>query len=292
MDLWAVMRWEGCGTGEIFGGAVSELPMPPGWGKRSPAFWVIGVLTAAAGVYCAGKAVLAAAQAFWIAAAIAACAAAVLLISAVAVAFVTVGRNRLRTSVDETGTTLATAWAKLWWLAAWFAAVIVGLTLFMFYGGRLGGWAADFRVRSVGWSAIALVAAVVGLGGVVRASHREPPRLRLSGEGVDLLDATGRFTLSWNDITNITGEAPSVKGFHSIAFEHGNGASSVIATSSAYAPDEVVLYWLIRHYWLHPEARAELTNGAAPEILLGREVNGCWEPDPRYAHLDLWERFR
>lgn len=29
-----------------------------------------------------------------------------------------------------------------------------------------------------------------------------------------------------------------------------------------------------------------------PDILVDREVNGRWEPDLRYSHLDWWVRFR
>lgn len=103
-------------------------------------------------------------------------------------------------------------------------------------------------------------------------SRREPPRLCLSAAGVDLRDAAGQFSLSWNDISNITGKALSTKGFRPIVFEHGNGAPSVIGGASGYAPDGALLFWLIRHYWLHPEARGELTNGAAIERLTAKNV--------------------
>jgi hypothetical protein len=32
-------------------------------------------------------------------------------------------------------------------------------------------------------------------------------------------------------------------------------------------PNGAALYWMIRHYWLHPENRIELTDGRALERL-------------------------
>ena len=34
-----------------------------------------------------------------------------------------------------------------------------------------------------------------------------------------------------------------------------------------YAPNGAALYWMVRHYWKHPEDRAELTDGRALERL-------------------------
>ena len=145
--------------------------------------WVILILTAAGGLYCTAKTVLAVTQTHWIEAAIGASAVVVLLISAVGMAFVLFGRKRLRASFDATGTTLRVGRAMFWWLGVWFGAVIIGLVLFELYGSHLGGWAADFRVRTVGWLGFALVAAVGGLGLIVRAARREQPRLFLSATG-------------------------------------------------------------------------------------------------------------
>jgi len=49
----------------------------------------------------------------------------------------------------------------------------------------------------------------------------------------------------------------------------------VIAGASAYAPDGAALFWLIRYYWRHPEARGELTNGTAIERLATSSVTAA-----------------
>jgi len=250
---------------------VDELPQPEGWNARAWQFRSVFALAGAAGLYCAAQAAVAATQTHWISAAIKASATAVLLIAAAA-AFTALRPNRLRASFGTNGTVLTVAWGRIWWLAVWFGAAIVGLVLFLFYGGHLSSWAADFRVRSIGWLAVALAAAVVGLALAIRAGRREPPRLRLSIEGVDHRDAAGRFTLSWDEVTDITGIAPSNKAIRPIVFEHNTAAPSVLTGASAYAPDSAVLFWLIRHYWLHPEARTELTNGTAVERLASKNV--------------------
>jgi len=250
---------------------MGDLPTPEGWNNRTWQFWSVFALTGAGGLYCATKTVLAATKTHWISAAISASAAAVLLIAAAA-ALTALRPNQLQASVDNHGTELTVQWARIRWLAVWFAAVIVGLVLFLLYGAHLSRWAADFRIRSIGWLTIALTAAVAGLALAIRASRREPPRLRLSTEGIDHRDAAGQFTLAWDEITNITGLAPSNKAIRPIVFHHNTTAPSVITGTSAYAPDGAALFWLIRHYWLHPEARTELTNGTAIERLTSKNL--------------------
>jgi hypothetical protein len=254
--------------------AMSDLPKPEGWNTRYLLFGSLLVFAACGGAYFAFKTVLALAHTHWLASAIGTAAAVALLIPAVWIALMLTGVGRLRASADETGTTLGVV-AMIKWTGIWFGAVVVGIVLYLVFGSHVTEFSPDFRVRSFGWLGIALLAGVLGLGLVFRAGRRELPALRLSAGGVDFHDAISRFTLAWGQISDITGVLPasadknkrSGNGFRPIVFEHRDGEPAVIPNAALYAPGGRVLFWMIRHYWRHPQERAELANGVAVERL-------------------------
>ena len=123
------------------------------------------------------------------------------------------------------------------------------------------------RFRAVGWLGTMLVGAILGVVLVTRARRLERPALQISGDGVVFHDAVSRFALSWNEIDDITGVLAQTKSQRPIVFARGDGATEVIGNAALYAPGGEALYWMIRHYWLHPHERGELTNGVAVERL-------------------------
>lgn len=245
---------------------MNDLPTPQGWNTRVRANGSILVITGSGGAYFVYMTVRAAEHTHWLASAVTAAAAVALLLGAVSIALPLAGRGRLRASFDATGSTLLAA-AVVRWLGVWFSSVIVGTVLYLSFGSHMRDDLPDVRFRSIGWLAIVLVAAVVGLGLVIRASRRERPALRLCADGVVFHDAVVRFTVSWDEIRDITGVVPQGKGQRPIAFERRDGAPAIIANAALYAPGGVALFWMIRHYWHHPRERAELTNGVAIERL-------------------------
>ncbi len=46
-----------------------------------------------------------------------------------------------------------------------------------------------------------------------------------------------------------------------------DGSEKVIGGLNNYVPTGVALYWLVRHYWKHPEDRIELVDTRAAERL-------------------------
>lgn len=102
---------------------------------------------------------------------------------------------------------------------------------------------------------------------VFRNVKRGRPALTLAAEGVDYLDASVKFTVSWDEVTDIVGIAPKGKTFRPVVFERKDGPPVVIANAAARSPGGRALFWMIRHYWLHRAVGAELVNGVAVERL-------------------------
>ena len=117
---------------------------------------------------------------------------------------------------------------------------------------------------------VVIGAGAVGVGLVLRAARRPRPALRLSADGVDFHDAVTQFTLSWDEIENISGVAIGTRGFRPVVFESGGAEPSVIGSAALYVPGGVALFWMIRHYWRHPGERGDLSNGVAIERLKSR----------------------
>ena len=46
-----------------------------------------------------------------------------------------------------------------------------------------------------------------------------------------------------------------------------DGKEEIISVADIYVPGGVALYWLVRHYWRHPEDRTELVDTRAKERL-------------------------
>jgi hypothetical protein len=250
----------------IGAGSVNDLPKPQGWNTRVRRYGSILVITGSGGAYFVYKTVRAAEHTHWLASAVTAAAAVAFLVPAVSIGLSLAGRGRLRASFDATGTTLLVA-AVARWLGVWFASVSVGTVLYLLFGSHMHDDLPDVRFRSIGWLGAVLVGGVLGLGLVIRASRRERPALRLCADGVILHDAVVRYTVSWDEIRDITGVVPQGKSLRPIVFERGDGAPAVVGNAALYAPGGVALFWMIRHYWRHPHERAELANGVAIERL-------------------------
>ncbi|MFV8166822.1 hypothetical protein ACNQVK_32730 [Mycobacterium sp. 134] len=93
------------------------------------------------------------------------------------------------------------------------------------------------------------------------------PLLRLGPHSVTYVDGTSSRTESWDGITDITDVPPNRNSRHPICLVRKYDRAIVIENASFYAPSGAALYWMVRHYWLHPENRMELTDGRALERL-------------------------
>jgi hypothetical protein len=49
--------------------------------------------------------------------------------------------------------------------------------------------------------------------------------------------------------------------------------SNHVVNAANFTPHGVALYWMMRHYWRHPEDRIELTDGRALERLRNEDFD-------------------
>lgn len=97
--------------------------------------------------------------------------------------------------------------------------------------------------------------------------------LKLSPDGFEVADVV-RITAtgSWADVVDVVDVAPKgSNGRCPAVMVMKDGPPQVINALDAVWPYGNALYWMIRHYWLHPESRGELTNGRAIERLRAEE---------------------
>lgn len=106
------------------------------------------------------------------------------------------------------------------------------------------------------------------LGLVAFARRGRGTYFRLSADQVEYADLIRTRTLSWDRVANILDAAPRSRAHHPIVFAL-NGAADVLVVPNVdgFAPSGAALYWMVRHYWLHPENRHELENGTALDRL-------------------------
>lgn len=111
---------------------------------------------------------------------------------------------------------------------------------------------------------ISMVGALFARGGLghvyLMPSGFEISELRRTGEGL------------WDDVTDVSDETSDRRAAQPIELVMKDGSTHVINGAATYTPHGAVLYWMVR-YWLHPEDRAELTDGRAVERLRNEDFD-------------------
>jgi len=97
--------------------------------------------------------------------------------------------------------------------------------------------------------------------------------LKLSPEGFEVTNSVTTTTSgAWDDVVDVVDQAPKgTSAYCPAVMVMGEGPPQVIKSVDGYGPYGSAIYWAIRHYWLHPENRGELTNGRAIERLEAQE---------------------
>lgn len=109
--------------------------------------------------------------------------------------------------------------------------------------------------------AIPVIAALIAL---INASAKGGVGcMRLTPHGFEVANIFTTNCASWTDIVEITDKAPDTRVRLPIVVITKEGPPQVIRGANGYTPRGRALYWMIRHYWLHPENRVELTDGRA-----------------------------
>lgn len=116
-----------------------------------------------------------------------------------------------------------------------------------------------------------MAAGVITIGGlIVGVQRREAGHLKFTPAMIDIADVLRTRTLEWNDIVDVKDHSESKDGKNagrSVVLCLRDGSERVIGALGMYVPTGVPLYWMVRHYWRHPEDRMEFVDGRAAERL-------------------------
>lgn len=247
---------------------MKHLPRPEGWWNKQAALLGVAVMfTGGLGAFFTVKTVGEIEHTHWMAVTITAAAAVGFLICAVAATLMVAGRGSLRASFGSAGTTFLPPPVTKW-VALVAVSLIVAPALYMTYGSRVADDLPELSGKDYGRLLVMVVAGVVLLIVTARRSlSGRRPVLTISADGIEFDDLSTRFTIDWDDVTDIVGHLPKRRYFRPVVFERKSGPLLAINNASSYVPGGRALFWLIRFYWLHPAHRSELATGAAIDRL-------------------------
>ncbi|WP_197373255.1 hypothetical protein [Mycolicibacterium baixiangningiae] len=92
--------------------------------------------------------------------------------------------------------------------------------------------------------------------------------VRLTTAGIENTDLIRTKFYAWDDIADVLDEPHKKRTRKAVVLALEDGSEAIIEGADLYVPRGVGLYWMVRHYWLHPEERSELTDGRAYERLV------------------------
>lgn len=92
--------------------------------------------------------------------------------------------------------------------------------------------------------------------------------LKFTPATVEIADVVKTRVLEWDDIVDVKDHSDTKDGKkagRSVVLCLRDGTEEVIGGLNLYVPTGVPLYWMVRHYWKHPEDRMELVGHRAAE---------------------------
>ena len=122
-------------------------------------------------------------------------------------------------------------------------------------------------VVSIALWVLALLAVVALAAGIRRGGGGY---LKFTPTRIEIADVLKTRVVAWNDVVDVRDVASTTKanqGGKAVVLCLSEGAEEVVSGLPLYVPRGVSLYWLVRHYWKHPEHRDELIDGRAPRRL-------------------------
>lgn len=250
-------------------GMVRELPKPEQWRDRP-------VLTAVAFLFgltfagvCAWWGVAGLVRSQYLTALVMLGCAVTVLCGLLGAAIAKLGWVTPCASVDAQGTLLRID-SFVTWLCCAAAVVIIpsgALFVVLVLTGGLDIPVASDRQR--GFLAVLMGLAVIGGFGILAAMAKRGGlgHVRLTRTGFEIAALARTSHGLWANVREVSDEAVDKRAQHPVDVEMKNGSNHVVNGAANFTPHGVALYWMVRHYWLHPEDRAELTDGRAVERL-------------------------
>jgi hypothetical protein len=191
------------------------------------------------------------------------------LVVVAALNLVAFGRTSLRAESDSEGTLLRPDRLFSTLMMVGFASVIPSGIVFIRYAptGTLDiPMSRGYQIFSPIVMAFAVVTVVVGLVSALRRGGIG--YLKLTPTGIDVANTLSTKAVNWDDVVDIRDRADTKKRTRkAIVFCLRDGSEEIVDGADFYVPRGVALYWMVRHYWRHPDDRPELTDGRALERL-------------------------
>lgn len=92
--------------------------------------------------------------------------------------------------------------------------------------------------------------------------------VKLTQQGVDVADMVRTKSCGWDELDTVSDHSEVTKRTRrAVVLSPRSGNEVVIEGADFYVPTGAPLYWMIRHYWRHPEDRMELVDARAGERL-------------------------
>ncbi|MDQ2638886.1 MAG: hypothetical protein M3Y83_18655 [Actinomycetota bacterium] len=183
--------------------------------------------------------------------------------------------NTLRGIADATGTTLRPDPVAVWLIGISFVGALVSSASFVTFV-SLGEADVPFNSPGREWRALALMSAllVLSAGGLIALIKRRGSGYLVLGPlGFENSDIVHTRKGTWDEVLDVTDQAPQKPSRHPICIVMKDDKPIVVQNASGYAPSGAALYWMVRHYWKHPENRGELTDGRALDRLRNEQFD-------------------
>lgn len=248
--------------------SVLELPDPAGW--RGGQRFVAVAIVATAGVvtFYAYLGVAAATRGKYLTTAVTIGWAAFLLSFIAAMLLVALGRTTARTTSDATGFTIRPDRRFSAVMLIGIAAVIPSCALFTVFAPFGAIEFANTRLSQTIWPVATGFLVFIGISGLITAWRRGGiGHVMLTPAMIENADILKIRVFEWDDVVDVADHAESRRARRAVVLRMKDGHEEIISVTDIYLPRGAALYWLVRHYWKHPEDRMELVDDRAAKRL-------------------------
>ena len=192
-----------------------------------------------------------------------------LVLTCGAVVLVSIGRTTVHTTTAATGFTV--------WPDKLFSTLVLAGIIAFIPAGALFTVLAPFGLvdiplahsRSGMWAGLMGFAVFIAVTGLITAWRRRGiGHVTLTQTWIENADILSTRIVTWNDIVDVADREKSKRAPRAVVLRLREGGEEVLGSANVYLPGGAALYWLVRHYWKHPEDREELADDRASERLL------------------------
>ena len=241
-----------------------DLPLPPNWAKAGkPMVWA-GLVVFVGMAYFVARGTIAGLRGNYLTTVLIFGFVTFPVLMTVALLLAAAGKTQTRTSSDATGFTV---WPdKRFSILYLTGLAVIGpsallLAFFIPRGAIDIPMSRGLQIFSPPLFLAAAVFAAIGLISWVRRGG--VGYLRFSPAMVEIADVVKTRAVEWDDIVDIKDHSETKEGKkagRSVVLSLRDGSEKVVGGLNLYVPRGVAIYWLVRHYWLHPEDRMELVD--------------------------------